>query len=228
MPDNVTHRRVGPAAASVVLWGFAVPWFVWPLVLWLAEVASPWPDHMEGPPRRMRRRLIAAAALHWRAKPLLVFEPLLRYLQRHRWWTHGLLSEAIVAALIGGVLIGAQFGLVALVVEVASANSSARVVVPAAVQDVAAWLGIFVALGLWTGMAAHSLLDTGTEWGSPIGWPLFGKRVRLLPKALWIGERGEAWLCRLARPFVCAMAFLAFAPSWWLPYAWGYVAALLW
>lgn len=227
MPDNVTHRRVGPAAASVVLWGLSIPWFAWPLVLWLAEVSSPWPDHMEGPPRRLRRRLIAAAEAHWRAKPLLVFEPLLRYLQRHRWWTHGLLSELVIAALIGGALIGTQFGVAVLVVQIASANSAAAVVIPPAVQNVAAWIGIFVALGLATGMAAHSLLDTGTQWGSPIAWPISGKRVRLLPKGLWIGERGETWLCRLAHPFVGVMAFLAFAPSWWLPYAWGYVEALL-
>jgi hypothetical protein len=135
--------------------------------------------------------------------------------------------EVLIAMLAGGAVVGIGIGLSAIGVAVVNANSAAHVALPEIVRVVVAWAGIFAALGLAIGMAAHSLLDTGTEWGSPIGYPFSKKRVHLLPEKWWIGDDDELTICRWSPVFVVAMAYLSFAPSWWLPYAWHYLLTLL-
>lgn len=206
MPSNPTHRRVGPAAAAVGLAATSMPWWTWPLVLYVAEKTSDWPDHMEGPPRRARRWVLE--------HPLLLpLEPPLRYLQRHRWWTHSLAVELAIAGLIGWLIITAL--LLPLGLAVAAAHAHMSDPAPAALAQLCTWTGILVGLGAAAGMAAHTLLDTGTMMGSPVGWPFSKRRWRAPGPA--IGERGERALRRLSPVVVAAAALAALVP-------WGTVA----
>jgi hypothetical protein len=223
--DNVTHGKVGGAGAAVVCAALAVPIVWWAIPIATAAVASPWPDRLERVPRALWRQLRDTRWADGRV------DRRLRRLQVHRYWTHWLTTGLTIALVLGAGAFGALIGTSALLLMALEGVAPDRAVtMPAEVWTYAAWMGVFVALGVFVGYALHSYLDGWTELGSPIGGvpglPRTQRRRHVIPKWIvrrrarrgrepWINEADEARLRRWSPRVIVASAAAHFHAVLW-------------
>lgn len=199
MPGNDTHGLVGEALTASLLVALSVP-VVWCVpALAGAALGSPLPDKLERPMRAVWR--------YSRDRPQLArFEARLRQLQRHRWWTHWMITALVVAIVAGVAVMPAAFlAAWAVLLVVNGLISGPDIAVPTAeILQYAPWAGLFSAFGLLVGCVAHTFLDRFTEWGSPWWGPWRTERLKVR-KRYRITKKGEK---RLRQASVATMTLL--------------------
>jgi hypothetical protein len=194
MPDNKTHRLVGVASATGICSIIAIPISWWLVVMIASFIGSPWPDHFERPMRWIWRK----TRNRWEGRPI---EVKLRMLAKHRWWTHWLIISIPVALLTAVFVILIGYLTILAIIAITEVKYEPHI------SSIAAWIGIFIAFGVLIGYVFHSLLDTCTDWGSPIFGPWCEKRIKILPKKLRIEERGATCLRWLSIASIIALLY---------------------